>query len=495
MVSMLALPLWGWGQQPIAFDTVQLNPISSFLVGHSVFETDSGYVVFGIGGDGSGDVQDQRSFRFDSNGGLLETKVFTNTRLTDAGPFSPVTRCASGGFASGVSAFGNGIVIDSLYLFRYGEIGDTLWTRFLIADTTLAVRNCMESSTGDLIVVGFHEYPRGGFFFRTTAQGDSIRFVNFGYPAFYALSVVEDTDSNLIIAGYTDNADPNLNLNAYLTKCTPEGEVVWWTIRPPRSSYTQAILTQGGDILAFGGLKNELDHSAALVALYSSDGDEIWSHEDIITADNITRHCAFTDGFELSDGTFILCGSLRNYAMGLNDKGMLYHLDANGEVIWSRFYSHYAGLPLGNPQYFNDVEPTRDGGFILTGETWGPSPPNPSRLWLLKLDSMGCLIPGCNTVGVEEFESQLQSALRLSPNPASTRVHLELPLPDGYRLAGSVQAIVLDAQGKEVLRNTIANTGIGLNGNLDVSALPGGMYFLHLRDGEKWLAGGKVVVE
>jgi len=34
---------------------------------------------------------------------------------------------------------------------------------------------------------------------------------------------------------------------------------------------------------------------------------------------------------------------------------------------------------------------------------------------------------------------------------------------------------LLDAQGKEVLRNTIGNTGIGLNGNLDVFDLPSGM--------------------
>ena len=111
---LLALPLCGWGQQPVLFDTVQLNPINSFLVGHSVFETDSGYLVFGIGGDGTGNVQDQRSFRFDGTGGLLETYVFTSSRLTDAGPFSPVTRCATGGYASGVTLFSNGISAQSV---------------------------------------------------------------------------------------------------------------------------------------------------------------------------------------------------------------------------------------------------------------------------------------------------------------------------------------------------------------------------------------------
>ena len=232
-----------------------------------------------------------------------------------------------------------------------------------------------------------------------------------------------------------------------------------------------------------------------MVALYTTDGEELWAHEDIITADNSNRHCSFTDAFELPDSTFIVCGSIRNYASGLDDKGMLFHLDANGEVIWSRFYAHYDEPSLLYPQFFYDVEPTRDGGFILTGNTYGPQPPNSSRLWLLKLDSMGCLVPGCHTVGVEEFESQLQSALHLSPNPASERVQVELALPEGYRLVGAVQAVLLDAQGKEVLREQVGNSGNALRGNLDVSALPSGLYYLHLRDGEKWLAGGKVIVD
>jgi hypothetical protein len=95
---------------------------------------------------------------------------------------------------------------------------------------------------------------------------------------------------------------------------------------------------------------------------------------------------------------------------------------------------------------------------------------------------------------VEEFESNLQDALQLSPNPANEYLQVRLALPEGYRLEGAVQALLLDAQGKEVLRSTIGNTGLGLSGNMDVSGLPSGLYYLHLRDGEKWLAGGKVVL-
>jgi len=493
VMTMLLASTYGWGQQPITFDTVLFNPVNSFLLGASVFEIPSGYQVFGLGGNGTGSVQTIRSIQFDPTGGLVGHSVINDNELTDIGSLDPVTVCSSGGYATGVTRRIPGDPIDSLFAFRFDSEGELVWSKFLAADNTMVIRQCRELSGQDLVFVGLHEYPRGGFMFRTTSEGDSIRFINFGYPAFYASGIAEDENQNLVIAGATDEPPP-YNGAAYLLKCTPEGNVLWRRSRPTNSWFAQVFRTQDGEWVALGSSENELGHATALICRYSDNGDLIWAKEDIISADTQTRECSFGDGFEQPDGTIIACGTIRNTDLGLFDKGLLYHLDAAGNVLWSRFYSHYAGLPAGYPQYFNDVEPTSDGGFILTGQTHGLSPPNPVRLWLVKLDSMGCLVPGCHTVGVEEFESQLQSALQVSPNPANEYVKVTLTLPEGYRLDGAVQAIVVDAQGKEVLRQQ-ANVAINeLRGTLDVRGLSAGLYYVHLRDAEKWLAGGKVVV-
>jgi hypothetical protein len=58
-----------------------------------------------------------------------------------------------------------------------------------------------------------------------------------------------------------------------------------------------------------------------------------------------------------------------------------------------------------------------------------------------------------------------------------------------------VQAVVLDAQGREVLRQRVGTNTTELRGQVDVAGLPAGLYYLHLRDASKWLAGGKVVRE
>jgi hypothetical protein len=489
----LALPHMGRGQL-VTFDTVQFNPVNSFLLATSVFETDSGYLAFGSGGDGTGDVQDQRSMLFDLEGGLLETKVFSSHRLTDSGAFGPVCRSSSGGYVSGVVNFGNGISMDSLYLFRYNDQGDTLWTRYLTADTTLAIRKSIETANGDVVFVGLHEWPIGAFMFRVTATGDSIRFVNFGEPSFYAMSVVEDGDGNLFVGGGTSTVIPQFQSRSYLIKCTQDGLVLWWRARPPRSGFNGIMSANDGGVVAFGNLRSSANLLGALLVKYSPDGLEEWVKDDIIYADVETRSCTFTNGFQQPDGSYIVCGSLRNTTLDLYDKGMLYKFDEDGSTIWARFYSHYSNSPIEAPQLFKDVKPTNDGGFILTGETNGPSPPNPVRLWLVKLDSMGCLVPGCHTVGVEEFESQLQSALHISPNPANEQFTVELALPEGYRLEGTVQLLLLDAQGKEVSRQILGSTTGHVRTSVDVGALPTGLYYVHLRDDVKWLAGGKVMV-
>ena len=491
----LALPQLGWGQATV-FDTVHLNPINSFLTGNSVFQTQNGYLVFGLGGDGTGAVQDPRSFQFDENGGLLNTLIFPNSRLTESGSFGPVDRCASGGYVAGVNAFGNGISMDSLYLYRYDEQGDTLWIRYLTSDTTLAPRKCIETSNGDFVIVGLHVWPKGAYMFRVTSEGDSIAFVNFGNdPAFFAMSVVEDAEQNLFIAGYTDTGISEFQDRGYILKCGPGGEVLWWDAYPRDSGSNGLLLTNEGGVLGFGQKKNAQDFSGALIVKYGSDGNQEWSRNDIIFTDAETRFCTFTNGFQQPDGSFILCGTLRNTALGLFDKGMLYKFDEQGNTTWTRFYAHYAGLPSNYPQVFRDVKQTSDGGFILTGVTEGIAPPNSQRLWLLKLDSMGCLVPGCNTVGVQEFESQLQSALHVSPNPASEAIRFSLELPSGYPLQGKVQALVLDAQGKEVLRTVVQPNGTLLSGSLALDGQAAGLYYLHVRDEVKWLAGAKVVLE
>ena len=89
----------------------------------------------------------------------------------------------------------------------------------------------------------------------------------------------------------------------------------------------------------------------------------------------------------------------------------------------------------------------------------------------------------------------LQEHLHISPNPASDLVNVLLELPEGGEVQGQTQVQLLDASGSMVLAEKVQQNFNQLRAALDVSTLPAGTYYLHLRDGKRWLAGNKVVVQ
>jgi hypothetical protein len=87
--------------------------------------------------------------------------------------------------------------------------------------------------------------------------------------------------------------------------------------------------------------------------------------------------------------------------------GWLFRMNKNRKVLWERSYidSTYQGVTFG----LRHIIPTRDGGYLATGTitnfmtgVWE------SHNWLLKLDSMGCLEPGCSNINYIYFSIILQ---------------------------------------------------------------------------------------
>ena len=150
------------------------------------------------------------------------------------------------------------------------------------------------------------------------------------------------------------------------------------------------------------------------------------------------------------------------------------------------------------------MQPTADGGFVATGTAhWYDQPPEYQTnqlIWVLKTDSLGCVVPGCQNVGVQEYALELNEHLRVWPNPASDVVHLELTLPPGAVLHGAVRAVLLDMLGRQVSTWPVQRQGDVLTLSAPLSPGEGqgvraGTYYLHLTDERRWLAGSTVVIE
>ncbi|MEO8068459.1 MAG: T9SS type A sorting domain-containing protein, partial [Flavobacteriales bacterium] len=179
-------------------------------------------------------------------------------------------------------------------------------------------------------------------------------------------------------------------------------------------------------------------------------------------------------------------------------KGTLLRTTANGDSLWMYDYFYYDTLMADGESTLRDVQPTPDGGFVAAGSVLnsasGNNPPGYTQdVWVIKVDSFGCIEPGCQLItGLESQVSNLKDALRVWPNPVASggEVTVQVQLPEGLRNT-VLRLVLVNAQG-QLVREQSARTG---ENALDLSGLSAGLYHVHLANATTWLAGCRVIVE
>ena len=465
--------------------------------GVSVEESGLGYLVFSLQRGWSGADLAPFTSNFNVQGDVLTEHEYPKGWRTDPGWIDPVEKNRFGsGYHLGVTNFYSTSTsprFDSAYYHRYSAEGDTVFTRFLMADTILVLRRCVQAANGDLLFTGLHEPPKEQFCLRT----DSLGVVKdwFAFPGFDGRGISLDEAGFIYLAGNWITPNPR----GSLIKCDSTGAVHWFQLQPlgvPTVGWYYSVVTGVGRALVLGAFIQqqfplpEVYYAHALC--YSSDGTLMWQ-DTARTTSMGSSGTSFIDGYMRGEDQVVACGSYLNLDEG--GFGFIRSYTWSGDVLWDRQYTYYDTAGSVRRHVFNDIEPTSDGGMVLTGEAWNDEQQAPQNIWLVKLDSLGCLVPGCQEVGVQEFVLGLQDRLHISPNPASDLVNVLLELPEGGAVQGQAQVQLLDASGSMVLVEKVQQNFNQLRATLDVSALPAGTYYLHLRDGKRWLAGGKVVVQ
>ncbi len=477
------------GQEVVRFDTVHQNVVGSFALGQSVFEVDSGYRVFGIQKGLADQSQDIYVTDFNTEGGFVSETTIQTYRQDWMGSSSPVIH-AGENYYGGVSRFGAGSPwSDSLFLYKFDEVGDTLWTRFIAVDSTYLMRGLARATTGDFLITGSHHppLPTEAYIMRTDSTG-TIKSYH-GYAGFDGEDVVVGLDGSWYVCGLGNQGSSN----GYpiLIKSDTSGNELWRRSDTIYGYYFGLIPTSDSCVVVLGDRGDGVTGAYAKAVKYDREGVQQWMRLPFQSSYD-QWICRFHAGFEAADSTLYVAGYSRDTIYG--NSGIVAHLDSEGNTIWKRYYAHWPNFNINQDQIFWDVKRTSDGGLVLTGETNSDDYPY-AQLWLLKLDSMGCLVPGCGSVGVEEYTDLFNGKLVVAPNPANEMVSVALDLTEGVDVDGQVRVVLLDASGRLVLEQTVQQNLNQLRATLDVSALLAGTYYLHLRDAKRWLAGSKVVVE
>jgi len=189
-----------------------------------------------------------------------------------------------------------------------------------------------------------------------------------------------------------------------------------------------------------------------------------------------------TNSIMLSDSNVLAVGLENDPAISnIGQTGIILKIGQNLQLHWKKGY-HLS--PPGLPYYeeFYDAVEMPDKGFIICGRTYADS--TNQNGWILRVDSFGCLEPGCQlNSAVEAPTIQEQDiGITLSPNPTSGQVNLALK-HEGAVLLG---VRVLDVQGRVVSDMQYLRSAGWRECVLDLSGEPAGVYVAQVRTSKGW---------
>ena len=205
------------------------------------------------------------------------------------------------------------------------------------------------------------------------------------------------------------------------------------------------------------------------------------------------------------DGGVIASGGIVTGVSGLPSKyaqsfGLITRFDSLGNILWDRFFWDPDYLRI-NPDTifssaFGPVVEMDDGRLAVVGLINGPQDKGGTNPWVLMLDSVGCLTPGCGDG--EQIVTALREPLPpsmypvlITPNPASGEVTIGFDSPVLLDAVASV--VITDMSGRQVLYNVWPRGQSSLQ--LGIPHLSSGMYVVRLEDARgQLLAVQKLVV-
>ena len=440
--------------------------------------------------------------RLDSQGEVLsESKMLYGMSSVYPGWANSAQRVRDGGIAIGGSTYPPS-EIQNAAIIRYAANGDSLWLREYGDGTNSWIgRQVKQTKDGGYLLCGelYSGVSFDSFLIRTDSSGSEQWQRTYGSDQHweFALSVDTTSDDGYFVGGQYRVTQNNKNLWVY--RVDADGDSLWskqWGSIYDEPNAHLTTLANGNPIIAsaWGYAPQFAVTRLYMAELDQEDGHLIWERQygPITTTTLFAAKEVRPGEGAIAAGTYYEPDTI-NYI-----KGVLLRTAANGDSLWMRTYFYYDSLINDGAGEFKDVVPTNDGGFIACGVAlgcyFGDCPPDLEQdAWVVRVDSMGCIIPGCDdfSMAITEQVTNLWDALSVYPNPASGNTTVKVTLPNGSPYARELRLRLVSAQGQEVLVQKAAQ---GENA-LDVGKLAGGLYYLHITSGSRWLSGTKLMVE
>ncbi len=248
-------------------------------------------------------------------------------------------------------------------------------------------------------------------------------------------SIIPTPDNYFIIGGMRHSLnieDSDYSFQCFLLAIDTSGQIQWTWLSPGswglRDAARDMVLLEDGSLVIASGIGHEQQRPSVNVvyfdkAVFKLNPQRELEWEVVFKASRLVSGTKMSNIEKLENGSgFIVAGVHPIKDDNPNDlkwgwAGWIAKVSPDGDSLWAREYTVISTDAFTHDIY--DLKTTPDGGIIICGEArdWSGQDSIPQQAWLMKLDSFGCLVPGCQLVDATE-ESKEMGSLLLYPNPA-----------------------------------------------------------------------------
>jgi hypothetical protein len=342
---------------------------------------------------------------------------------------------------------------------------------------------------------------------RADSDGNEVARWQYGTPAYdVPYAGIQTLDSGFLFAGSTLYSAPPIyqsSYSIYIIKTDKNGKMLWDTIYSSPRDLTGVLLTDAdanGVIEASDGYiicghryaQQNFAHPASpwafqkawIAKLNKQDGSIIWEQNIGVYHATYQRFYSIT---KTNDGGYAATGGYIN-ADQVTGVCTLVKTDSQGDSLWSREFL-YANDDSLTTVFYNILQ-TANNGYILTGYC---EPSDAAEFpWVIITDSMGCLIPGCDTITAinSKATSTDKVGVALYPNPAGNVAYILIKSDDNVP---DLSFNIYNTTGQLITTQTHATTDVTYV--LNTGAFAKGMYLVDVMSGRKVVATKKFVKE